>query len=166
MQKLRRSTRTLPASSTSSLRYSIQRRTKSSFTTRRGWSRRPNKPRNHTRYVFPDEYGTYRHFGCIRASMLQSETTPTSFSFIPVEPSSSHALLSLPLLCPDSLLPILLVPSPKFHLKSLSRSYPYTMHKFHDFKPKSHIHITHSHSLKHQHFCKERLCPSHYPYGC
>ena len=62
----------LQASSASSLRYSMQRRTKSCFTTRRGSSRRSNKQSNRTCYVFPDEYGTYGHFSRIWNVKLKS----------------------------------------------------------------------------------------------
>jgi hypothetical protein len=118
------------------------------------------------RINLPKAWKIHNVFHASLLTLLQSETTPTSFSFIPVEPAPlPNAPPSLPSSCPDSLLPILPVPPPKLRLSSLLRGYPYTTHKFHDFKPKSCVHVTHSHSLEHQHFCKERFCPSHRPYG-
>jgi hypothetical protein len=63
--------------------------------------------------------------------------------------------------------------------RDLCRRSPYTTHKFHEFRPHrtdndpsslaptARQHITWSHSMEHQCFCKEcTRCPAHYPMGC
>jgi len=64
-----------------------------------------------------------------------------------------------------------------FSLESLMRSWPYSSHHFTDFRPyrtdtndrklqlMAHPHMTHVHTLEHETFCFERICPTHYPYG-
>ena len=51
-----------------------------------------------------------------------------------------------------------------FKLADLLRSYPFTTHKFHDFRPGQHAHITYAHALEHPHFCKEVYCSYHRQY--
>ena len=41
----------------------------------------------------------------------------------------------------------------------------WSTHKFHKFKPGAHIHATHTHTLKHSCFCKERYCTYHDSYN-
>jgi hypothetical protein len=54
---------------------------------------------------------------------------------------------------------------------------PYTSHCFTSFRPYRtdtddtelrlvpRPHLTHAHTLKHHTFCREHVCPTHYPYG-
>jgi len=61
-------------------------------------------------------------------------------------------------------------------LHSLLHSWPYTSHSFTEFHPlhtdgdpmelqlMARIHETHAHTLEHSTFCREHVCPTHYPY--
>jgi hypothetical protein len=63
-----------------------------------------------------------------------------------------------------------------FSLESLMQSWPYNSHCFTSFRPyqedtddrklclTARPHMTHTHTLKHETFCLERVCPTHYPY--
>ena len=69
-----------------------------------------------------------------------------------------------------------LAPEP-FDLGSLLRSWPYSSHRFTEFRPfrtdgdptefrlTARPHQTHEHTLVHSTFCYERVYPTHYPYG-
>ena len=69
-----------------------------------------------------------------------------------------------------------LAPKP-ISLASLMQPWPYDTHYFSIFRPyqmdtdnrklrlTAHPHVTHTHALKHETFCLERICPTHYPYG-
>ena len=62
-------------------------------------------------------------------------------------------------------------------LQSLMHHWPYTTHHFTDFRPRrtdgdsSELwlaprgHFTHTHTLEHSTFCREHICPTHFPYG-
>jgi len=62
-------------------------------------------------------------------------------------------------------------------LRSLMRSWPYTTHCFTEFRPlhtngdptklwvAPRCHFTHAHTLEHLTFCREYICPTHFPYG-
>ena len=46
-------------------------------------------------------------------------------------------------------------------LATLLRPWPYTSHKFHEFRPGQRTHPTYVHALQHWFFCKERYCKYH-----
>jgi hypothetical protein len=60
---------------------------------------------------------------------------------------------------------------------SLMRSWPYTTHRFMEFCPQHtdgdstelwlalQGHFTHTYTLEHSTFCREHVCPTHFPYG-
>jgi len=62
-------------------------------------------------------------------------------------------------------------------IRSLMRRWPYTTHHFTEFRPRRtdgdstelwlalHGHFTHAHTLEHSTFCREHVCPTHFPYG-
>jgi hypothetical protein len=62
-------------------------------------------------------------------------------------------------------------------LCSLMCSWPYTTHCFTEFRPRCTDgeatelwlapwgHFTHAHTLEHSTFCREHVCPTHFPYG-
>ena len=62
-------------------------------------------------------------------------------------------------------------------LRSLMCSWPYTTHHFTEFCPRHTDrdftelwlapwgHFTHTHTLEHLTFCREHVCPTHFPYG-
>jgi hypothetical protein len=62
-------------------------------------------------------------------------------------------------------------------LHSLMRCWPYTTHCFTKFRPRRtdgnytelflapRGHFTHAHTLEHSTFCREHICPTHFPYG-
>ena len=62
-------------------------------------------------------------------------------------------------------------------LASLLCHWPYTSHRFTEFHPlctdgdpmefwpTAQIHETHAYTLEHSTFCREHVCPTHYPYG-
>ena len=120
--------------------------------------------------------------------VLHSDPTPTYFS------SSSHTysapdMWDMPLPSPTlvSEFPDIVPAHPfenlphvapePFSLESLMRSWPYSSHRFTDFCPyrtdtndrklwlTAHPHMTHVHTLEHETFCFERICPTHYPNG-
>jgi hypothetical protein len=62
-------------------------------------------------------------------------------------------------------------------IHSLMRHWPYTTHCFTEFRPRRtdgdptelwlapRGHFTHAHTLEHSTFCREHVCPTHFPYG-
>ena len=120
--------------------------------------------------------------------MLHSEPTPTFSSSSSPDPDSLFdppktwdcitVVSSFPNVVPAHPLDILprIKPEP-FRLDSLLRSYPYTTHRFTQFRPfridhddtelrlPPRPHLTHAHTLEHRTFCREAVCPTHYPYG-
>ena len=120
--------------------------------------------------------------------LLRSDPTPTLFSsssFIYSAPDTWDTLPPSPTIVsefPDvvSAHPLDILPhvAPEpFSLESLMRSWPYSSHHFTEFRPyqvdtddrklrlTAHPHMTHTHALKHETFCLEHICPTHYPYG-
>ena len=91
--------------------------------------------------------------------------SPTIVSEFP-DVVPAHPLDILPCVAPEP-----------FSLESLMRSWPYDSHHFTDFRPyqtdtdmrELHLtarpHMTHTHTLEHETFCLERVCPTHFPYG-
>jgi hypothetical protein len=119
--------------------------------------------------------------------LLCSESTPTfsssSYTYSASDtwdtPPPSPTLVSeFPDVVPAHPLDILphVAPEP-FSLESLMRSWPYNSHHFTSFRPyrsdtnsrelrlTAHPHMTHVHTLEHETFCLEHVCPTHYPYG-
>ena len=120
--------------------------------------------------------------------VLRSESTPTFSSSSPTDPDPLFetpdtwdcitVVSSFPDVVPAHPLDILprVKPEP-FHLASLLRSYPYTTHRFTHFRPlrtddndselrlTPRLHVTYAHTLEHRTFCREAVCPTHYPYG-
>jgi hypothetical protein len=120
--------------------------------------------------------------------MLRSDLSPTfssssSYTYSTPDtwdtpPPSPTVVSEFPNVVPAYPLDILpqVAPEP-FSLESLMRSWPYNSHCFMEFCPyhtdtdmeklrlTAHPHITHTHTLEHETFCFERVCPTHYPYG-
>jgi hypothetical protein len=96
------------------------------------------------------------------------DTPPPSPTLVSEFPDivPAHPLESLPHIIPKPL-----------SLESLMQSWPYSSHRFTEFRPyhtdtedrKLQLtacpHMTHKHTLQHETFCFERVCPTHYPYG-
>jgi len=120
--------------------------------------------------------------------LLRSSPTPTFFSTSSytysapntwdTPPPSPTIVSEFPNVVPAHPLDILphVAPEP-FSLESLMQSWPYDSHRFTDFRPyrtdtddrklclTARPHMTHMHTLEHETFCFERVCPTHYPYG-
>jgi len=78
----------------------------------------------------------------------------------------AHPLDNLPRVAPEPVT-----------IRSLMRRWPYTTHRFTEFHPRQtdgdytelflapRGHLTHAHTLEHSTFCREHICPTHFPYG-
>jgi hypothetical protein len=119
--------------------------------------------------------------------MLRSESTPTfsssSYTYSAPDtwdtpPPSPTIISEFPDVVPAHPFDILLCLTPEpFSLGSLMRPWPYDTHHFTSFHLyctdtdnrklclTAHPHMTHVHTLEHETFCLERVCPTHYPYG-
>jgi len=119
--------------------------------------------------------------------VLRSEGTPTfsssSYTYSAPDtwdmpPPSPTVVSEFPNVVPAHPLDILpRVALEPFSLESLMRSWPYDSHRFTNFHPyqtdtdirKLHLtacpHMTHTHTLEHETFCLERVCPTYYLYG-
>ena len=119
--------------------------------------------------------------------MLRFESTPSfsssSYTYSTPDtwdtpPPSPTVVSEFPDVVPAHPLDILprVAPEP-FSLESLMQSWPYDSHRFTQFRPyqtdtddrklrlTARPHMTHMHTLEHETFCLERVCPTHYPYG-
>jgi len=121
-------------------------------------------------------------------AMLHSDPTPTFSHSAPSVYTPTYAtadtwdcitvVSDFPDTVPAHPLDILpcVVPEP-VTLRSLMRRRPYTTHRFTEFCPRrtdgDHTelfltprgHFTHAHTLEHSTFCREHVCPTHFPYG-
>jgi hypothetical protein len=102
-------------------------------------------------------------------------STPNTWDMPPPSPTIVSEFPDVVSAHPFNILPHI-APEP-FILASLMQPWPYDIHRFTSFHPhrtdtdnrKLHLtacpHITHTHTLKHETFCLECICPTHYPYG-
>jgi len=122
------------------------------------------------------------------AAMLLSDPTPTFSHTAPSTYTPSYKtpdtwdcitiISDFPDIVPAHPLDILPCIAPKpFTFCSLMRSWPYTTYCFTEFHPQHtdrdptelwvapRCHFTHTHTLEHSTFCREYVCPTHFPYG-
>jgi hypothetical protein len=119
--------------------------------------------------------------------MLCSDCTPTFFSSSHtysasdtwnIPPPSPTVVSEFPNVVPTHSFDILPHVAPKpFSLESLICSWPYSSHRFTEFRLyrtdtdnrklrlTARPHISHRHTLEHETFYLEHVCPTHYPYG-
>jgi hypothetical protein len=121
-------------------------------------------------------------------ALLRSEHTPTfsptsSYTYSAPEtwdmpPPSPTVVSKFPEVVPAHPFDILPCVAPEpVSLASLMQPWPYDTHRFTSFHPHrtdtddrklrltARPHMTHMHTLEHETFCLERVCPTHYPYG-
>jgi hypothetical protein len=138
-----------------------------------------------TPLISPD---TFLNIFEARDPMLRSDPTPTFsytalFTYTPTYKTPNiwdciTVVSDFPETIPTHPLDILPRVTPKhITLRSLLRPWPYTSHHFTMFHPlhtdgdptelrlTARIHETHAHTLEHSTFCREHVCPTHYPYG-
>ena len=110
-----------------------------------------------------------------------SHTTPSTYTPSYKTPDTWDCITvvsDFPGTVPAHPLNILLCLSPELSsLSSLLCPWPYSSHRFTDFRPyrtnrdptelwlTPRPYETHAHTLEHSTFCYERVCPTHYPYG-
>jgi hypothetical protein len=120
--------------------------------------------------------------------MLRSDSTPTFSHTAPSTYTPTYktpdtwdcitVISDFPDTVPPHPLNILPRVAPKpVTLRSLFCPWPYTSYCFTVFHPlhtngdptelwlTARIHETHAHTLEHSTFCREHVCPTHYPYG-
>jgi hypothetical protein len=141
-------------------------------------------PFSHHAYYLSDATGILSYFH----QMLRSDPTPTfSHSALSVYTPTYETpdtwdcitvVSDFPEVIPAHPLDILprVAPEP-VTLRSLMCRWPYTTHRFTEFCPRctdgdpSELwlsprgHFTHAHTLEHSTFCREHVCPTHFPYG-
>jgi hypothetical protein len=109
------------------------------------------------------------------SSSLYTYSAPDTWDTPPPSPTVVSEFPDVVPAHPFDILPRV-APEP-FSLESLMRSWPYNSHRFTDFHPyrtdtdagklrlTARPHMTHTHTLEHETFCLECVCPTHYPYG-
>jgi len=109
------------------------------------------------------------------SSTSYSYSTPETWDTPPPSPTVVSEFPNIVLAHPLNILPCV-APEP-LSLGSLMQPWPYDTHCFVPFHPyctdtdhrklrlMARPHVTHAHSLEHETFCLECICPTHYPYG-
>jgi hypothetical protein len=109
------------------------------------------------------------------SSSFYTYSTPNIWDMPPPSPT---VVSEFPNVVPAHPLDILSYVAPEpFSLESLMRPWPYDSHHFTSFHPyrtdtdnrklrlTAHPHMIHVHTLEHEAFCLEHVCPTHFPYG-